>query len=1034
MECSFLWLKRTVKFRVEFCCFFLYYEHINCYKGAKCKMRKRVFSLLVLVIALFFVKTESMEAANEKSDDIVILYTNDIHTYIDGPLSYDVLAGIKDKLLTTYHYVLLVDAGDHIQGTAYGSMDDGASIIQLMNETGYDVATLGNHEFDYGMLGCLKAVEDADFPYISANFYEEKDGVRTGNVLDSYVTFQCGDEVIAFVGITTPETFTKSTPAYFQDENGNYIYGIAGGEDGKALYEDVQKAIDDAKASGATKVIALGHLGSEGEANPWSSKATIANVSGLDAFIDGHSHTIMKGMNVAAKDGNEIVLTQTGEYFDRIGIMVIDSETGDIVTDFIECNELLADETETVIGYELVSELYSDKEYISNAQVKEQKENWIQEIDTKLDVKIGSVSVTYDNYDEEGNRLVRMQETNTGDFCADALYYLFDNMDLEVDVAIMNGGGIRNKAVTGDISYKTCKEIHTFGNVACLQIVSGQQILDALEWGARTTGEAECGGFLQVSGLTYKIDTMTPDTTGKDDKGIWTNGPSGEYRVYDVKIYNKETNTWDDLIADQSYYMAGYNYTLRDLGDGFCMFDGAVNVVDYVMEDYMVLANYVSAFENGIVDACNSPLMEKYPGFMVDYSTVNGSGRILVTEGKEDGIYLGGLTNDVWFSKYGNIYLSCTVEDFFNELGFSVGDMVEVSFLEQELILPVVCDYTYVDSGNPAIIVHLTETGEPYGNVSLAINMGNFGETYGLGIKKSDDNGSWWWEAATDVTYPVEFNFEMAKAGGYADQIMIRELTFSNLREDYENLTDAQYANFREIDTTGMGDDKLYRTSTPIDSQLNRNTYALKALEDAGVTVIMNLADSEETATGYDGFSESYYAEQKVIYLNLGVDFTSDEFKDGLASGLRFFAGNEGVYAIHCTHGKDRAGFVCALLECLMGATYEEVVTDYMTSFYNYYGVEPESEKYQMIAESNIVKSLCIAFEVEDLKEADLKKEALEYISALGLTDDEINKLQANLGETDQAKGNSFIWVIPAVICVVCVACIICTLCRRKKK
>lgn len=590
------------------------------------------FLTALLTVAMLFSTFGATTVKADQSDDIVVLYTNDVHTYIDGTLSYDVIAAIKAELEKEYAHVLLVDAGDHIQGTAYGSMDKGETIIKLMNAAGYDLATLGNHEFDYGMFGCMQVIDWAKFPYTSCNFYNEAAGVRGENVLDAYVTFECGDEKIAFVGITTPETFTKSTPAYFQNENGEYIYGIAGGEDGAALYADVQAAVDAAKADGATKVIALGHLGDDPASQPWTSKETIANVSGLDAFIDGHSHSTVKGEEVAGKDGNAVLLTQTGEYFDQIGMMVIDSETGAITTDFIGSEEILDKDGETVLGYNLVSELYTGTEVISDANVKAIKDAWMTEIDTKLGTVIGSTALTFDNYEGE-NRLVRSQETNTGDFAADALYFLFDDMGMDVDLAIMNGGGVRNKAITGDISYKVCKEIHTFGNVACLQTVTGQQILDALEWGARSAGTGEeCGGFLHVSGVTYKIDTTVADTTSKDDKGVWTGGPT-EYRVHDVKIYNKETNAWDALDLTASYNLAGYNYTLRDLGDGFAMFDGAVNVLDYVMEDYMVLSNYVLAFDGGVVDATNSPLAAKYANFTVDYSTVNGSGRIELTEG-----------------------------------------------------------------------------------------------------------------------------------------------------------------------------------------------------------------------------------------------------------------------------------------------------------------------------------------------------------------------------------------------------------------
>jgi len=577
------------------------------------------------------VDTEAKAEENANVDDIVILYTNDVHTYVDGPISYDVIAAVKKELQKEYGYVYLVDAGDHIQGTAYGSMDNGETIINMMNAAGYDVATLGNHEFDYGMFGCMKAIDMADYPYVSCNFHNEANGTCGENVLNSYELLPAGEETIAIVGITTPETFTKTTPAYFQDEEGNFIYGIAGGDDGSELYSAVQKAVDEAKEAGATKVIALGHLGDDISSTPWTSEETIANVTGLDAFIDGHSHSTVEGMEVADKDGNSVLLTQTGQYFDRIGMMVIDGENGGITTDFIESKEILADDNETVEGYELCADLYEGTELVYDTDVQAVKDAWIAEIDTRLGQKVGVAEVVLDNYDPEGNRMVRGQETNTGDFCADALYYLFDGMDMDVDVSIMNGGGIRNEAITGDITYKICKDIHTFGNVACLQTVTGQQLLDALEWGSRQLGSGEeSGGFLQVSGLTYHINTSIPCTVQEDENGIWTGGPTGEYRVHEVKVYNKDTNEWEDLKLDGEYNLAGYNYTLRDLGDGCAMFEGAVNVLDYVMEDYMVLANYVQGFENGTVGADNSPLLKKYPGLVINYSDTPGSGRIEV--------------------------------------------------------------------------------------------------------------------------------------------------------------------------------------------------------------------------------------------------------------------------------------------------------------------------------------------------------------------------------------------------------------------
>ena len=1859
-------------------------------------------------VAVMLMRFFQTHTAPDLGEDAVILYTNDVHTYIDKALGYDNIAGLKKAIART-NDVILVDAGDHIQGTAFGSMDKGKTIVDLMNAADYDLATLGNHEFDYTMEGCMNTIEWANFPYVSCNFYHEENGVRGENVLDAYKVFELGGRKVALIGITTPESFTKSTPAYFQDENGNYIYGISGGEDGSALYADVQAAIDAAKAE-ADVVIALGHLGIDPSSSPWTSKELIANTTGLDAFIDGHSHSTVEQEIVKDQAGSDVVLTQTGCYFGAIGMMRI-APDGTISTELItECE-------------------YSDP------AVKEIQDNWIDEINGRLGEVIGHTALTFDNYDETG-RLVRKMETNTGDFTADALYYLFDSLDYDVDVAFMNGGGVRNRAVTGDISYLSCKNIHTFGNVACLQTVTGQQILDALEWGARSTDAAECGGFLQVSGLKYKVDPTIPDTTQKDDKGVWTGGPTGEYRVYDVEVF--QDGEWVDLDLDAEYNLAGYNYTLRYLGDGFNMFNGAVNVIDYVMEDYMVLANYVKAFpipEGATlpeIEGTNSPLVEKfgtdyldytnvapglriqiaekqtppddsdedlyvltselhnheqivvyhpasgmalsnadlsetqtgyragvavtpennciknpdaaivwtveatengwylkdaegrklsipsgsrglvldgadpewaisaagvencvnlksttrsgssgdplavewfsryseftvyflnassndfalqlyvkteqtgpvepigvdfailsttdvhgkvwdtniltdgteynsllsiktaanevraelgaenvllidngdlyqgnpvstvqlskitsgesdwpavmalaladmeytaaalgnhewnypyatmegvrtylagngvptlcanlyyedgtnaytpyiireivigdqtlkigvlglentdctrwdvpdnYPGIVfhhpdnteasiaweanryipmmqadgadfivvayhggkgsvsgdlsfgintenqgarliaettgidmvimghdhssaysntflknldgedvlvvnaggqdltksvftatLDYgeitvalkstenlkmskkvdgqkvfayepdaglkakvqpyvdlavayvnepigkaigewdtgnnyyleqcdtmdfiqdaqmyegtkylaekydtqekldalyaatgldhlevdmsstsvatnpngyyvqagdltmkdifklykydnntlyllpltgqqikdileqnastrlaSTVNAGeviysqfgdfytnpvtgglnftydmyqpeGSRVVIEGfangrefaldktyivavnsyhlgnlgcgfgnyatsdaiwsqlddlgggsvpellaqytkdktaeqggvnpadftwhwaltytgpldepieitgdvlgqrtdafhdgaklliyypagstvvglnkagdtnrleavdavcdgervgtstaaaifevkledTENGYYslksaegyltsgdtgnslvysqeltdcglwyltavengfhvmnvgaayndnhnqaleyyngfttygvkntdaylfqlyeliestepediiIGGLEANVWTTKYGNIYTSCTAERL-QEMGFAYGDIITVKFLDQILDLPLVPTFSYVDQGTPGLFINKSETGEFEGNLFMAINMGDFTTTYGIATKTTNPDKTWYWTACEGVTFPIVVTLEMKEQGGYATEMAIRDINRTNNREDYPDLTDAEFANFRQITTTGMGD-HLYRGSSPINPEIGRNTYADAALADAGVTVIMNLANDQATAEAYEGFADTYYSKQNVVYLNLGVDFTAADFQSGLATGLRHFAENKGVYYVHCTEGKDRAGFVSALLECLMGATYDEVVADYLKTYTNYYTVvdgvqQPLSqETLDAIANSNIIKTLQTAFEVEDLTTADLAAEAAEYVKAIGLTDDELAALKENLGESRKLK------------------------------
>ncbi|MDO4741091.1 MAG: 5'-nucleotidase C-terminal domain-containing protein, partial [Eubacteriales bacterium] len=470
------------------------------------------------------------------------------------------------------------------------------------------------------------------------NFYHEKDGVRGENVLSSGGLFKLGELTLGFVGVMTPETFSKSAPAYFQDENGEFIYGLSGGDTGEELQADVQKAIDSARAQGADLVIGLGHLGLDSASEPWTSATTLSNISGMDAFIDGHSHTECEHSTITDKDGESVVLVQTGEYFHNIGLMIIDAETHEIKTELIGYNELTekgtdenGEETDVVVGYELVSELYTGAKWPVDEQTAELKNNWITTIEESLGVVIATTELTFDNYDAEGNRISRKQATNSGDLAADALYWLFDDMGMNVDVAITNAGGLRNKAITGEITYTLCKSMHTFGNHACLRTVTGQQLLDALEWGARGIGfDDDIGAFMQVSGITFSIDPTIEPTSVCDEYEMWVSGPTGEYKVQDVQVYNKKTNAYEPLDLEAKYNLSGYDTFLTKAVDGYTMFDGTAVVMDHAMEDYLVLANYFTAFEGGVIEATNSPLLAKYPNMLLDYSDVNGSGRITI--------------------------------------------------------------------------------------------------------------------------------------------------------------------------------------------------------------------------------------------------------------------------------------------------------------------------------------------------------------------------------------------------------------------
>ena len=544
--------------------------------------------------------------------DVTILYTNDVHTYIDNKSpkpTYAAIAALKKSIEDTGRDVLLVDAGDHIQGTAYGSMDDGATIIELMNEAGYDLATPGNHEFDYGMARAKAVIQEADFPYVSCNWVD----LRTGfNVLPSVKFFFVGGRKIAFVGVTTPETFTKSTPAYFMnDAQTKYIYDILGGEDGQKLYDAVQKAIDKAEFWGADTIIGLGHLGVDPSSSPWTSEEVIAHTHGFTAFIDGHSHTVMANKQVTDASGKAVTLTQTGSYFKNIGKMTVGAD-GTITTELIDTYEGL------------------------DAAVAATASNWISAVDDMLgeEIAVGDQKF-YINDPATGKRRIRSGETNLGDFVADGIYTYFNEIEeLHCDIAIMNGGGIRTDVEAGPWSFKTCKTVSPFGNVACLMSVTGQQIQDALEFGARFAGAEgkENGGFLQVAGARYTIHPMIPNTVQTNDKNVWT-GSATTPRVSNVEIYDKTTGTYQPLDPNATYALAGMNYTLRNLGDGFAMFDGATLIKDYVSEDYLVMSSYAAMFggvdANGLphLASANSPLAD-YPGYLINYEDPYGAGRI----------------------------------------------------------------------------------------------------------------------------------------------------------------------------------------------------------------------------------------------------------------------------------------------------------------------------------------------------------------------------------------------------------------------
>lgn len=356
-------------------------------------------------------------------------------------------------------------------------------------------------------------------------------------------------------------------------------------------------------------------------------------------------------------------------------------------------------------------------------------------------------------------------------------------------------------------------------------------------------------------------------------------------------------------------------------------------------------------------------------------------------------------TDVVEIKKYGNLVLGISGNALL-EMGYEYGDIANFDIGGTVWAIPICSEYNDVDAGALVCRVYKADQAED-STATLAINSGDLATTLGLAVQsKIEEDPGYRWDYAEGYADGIPVTISLNEKGGYATQIMLHQLQRSDVREDYPNLTDAEYANFRNVATTGMGANALYRSSSPVDPERNRNREADAAVNAAGIRTVMNMADNQATMEGYEDYANTYYSKLDVIPLNMVLDFNAESFRDALAEGFRFFATHEGPYLIHCTLGKDRAGFASAVLEALMGASADEIVADYMVSQYNFFGVTPDDERYEAIADSNIRKSLAHAFGIENIADPanDLAALAENYLREIGMGDDEITALKANLG------------------------------------
>ena len=536
--------------------------------------------------------TSEESTAAPENGEVVILFTSDIHCGIDEGFGFAGLQQIRDELEAEGYTVILVDDGDAVQGETIGTLSNGEAIIKLMNAMHYDVAIPGNHEFDYGMEEFLHLTEMAEFPYVSCNFNKEGE-----LVFAPYVIKEAAGHKIAFIGVTTPTTLTSSTPSTFQNEAGEYNYGFLQDDDGEALYAAVQKSIDDARAEGADYVYVLGHLGYYAEVSPWSYADVIENTTGIDVFLDGHSHDTEQ---VVMKDkaGNDVPRSACGTKMNCIGYSYIHAD-GTIETNIWSWSNKIGAPRLMGLHNEMDDEVRAAQEALA--------------AETEKVVAQSNVELTiYDpvEVDNSGNpiRMIRRAETNLGDFCADAF-----RIQCGTDVGIISGGGIRANIERGDITYGDILDVFPFGNEVCVMEVTGQQLLDALEWTSRSI-PGENGGFLQVSGMSYEIDVSVPSGCIADENGMCI-GIEGERRVKNVMVGG------EPIDPQKTYTVASIDYILKQNGDGITAFDGAKVLRDGIMIDNQLLINYITEALGGEIGG--------------EYADPYGQGRIVILNGGE---------------------------------------------------------------------------------------------------------------------------------------------------------------------------------------------------------------------------------------------------------------------------------------------------------------------------------------------------------------------------------------------------------------
>ena len=533
-------------------------------------MKNKIISIIICI--LMFIGVTPISACkpttiDNRSDNIVILYENDVHCVVEG---YSKLSAMKKELNETYKHVGVVSGGDYIQGSSLGVISQGEYIIKLMNLVGYDAVTLGNHEFDYRLERLEELVNMMDTKPICCNFNAIGEDEP---YFEPYSMVSYGNVDIAYIGITTPTTISSSSPTQFRDENGEPIYTF----NPNTLYDIVQNNIDSAKSAGAEYVIALSHIGYADDAiygELEDIETLIKNTDGFDVVLDAHSHSVIEEKLIIDKGGNEVVLSSAGTKFEYIGKLVISD--GEFDTQLIKTSEYQKTDTAVDTYLEQINSEYSE---LGNR-------------------KVAYSEVDLITHDADGNRLVRKAETNLGDLCAEAM-----RSSVDADIGYVNGGGIRSNISVGDVTFNDLLAVFPFNNTVVLAQISGQDIKDMLEM-AIMKWPSEDGCFPHLAGITFSVNTSIPSSVLTNELEEFQ-GVEGEYRVYDIKIFNRETETYEPIILDKKYTIAAANYYLLDCGSGMTMFKN----VEILRNDGML---DVEALERYIVEELNGNIGQEY--------------------------------------------------------------------------------------------------------------------------------------------------------------------------------------------------------------------------------------------------------------------------------------------------------------------------------------------------------------------------------------------------------------------------------------